>query len=55
MLVDVDKIKDNPLNLEVYGAIVPSDIDTLIESIKQLGLLQPLIITKKYTCDVCDS
>ena len=49
MLVDVDKIKDNPLNLEVYGAIVPSDIDTLIESIKQLGLLQPLIITKKYT------
>jgi hypothetical protein len=49
MLVDVDKIKDNPLNLEVYGAIVPSDIDTLIESIKQLGLLQPLIITKKRT------
>ena len=49
MLVDVDKIKDNPLNLEVYGTIVPSDIDTLIESIKQLGLLQPLIITKKYT------
>lgn len=49
MLVDVDKIKDNPLNIEVYGTIVPSDIDTLIESIKQLGLLQPLIITKKYT------
>jgi len=49
MLVDVDKIKDNPLNIEVYGAIVPSDIDTLIQSIKQVGLLQPLIITKKYT------
>jgi len=49
MHVDVNKIKDNPLNVEVYGAIVPSDIDTLIESINQLGLLQPLIITKNNT------
>jgi len=49
MHVDVNKIKDNPLNVEVYGKIVPSDIDTLIESINQLGLLQPLIITKNNT------
>lgn len=49
MLVDVDSIKENPLNVAVYGSIEPSDIDTLTASIKSLGLLQPLIINKEYT------
>lgn len=49
MLVDVSKIKEHPLNTEVYGSITPSDISTLKESIESLGLLQPLIVTKKYT------
>ena len=44
MKVNVQKLKHHPFNSEVYRL---SDIESLKESIKKVGLLEPLIINKK--------
>lgn len=44
MKIEVSKLKHHPFNSQVY---MLSDIDTLKESIKSVGLLEPLVINKK--------
>jgi len=44
MKINIRKLKHHPFNSEVYKL---SDIDSLQESIKNIGLLEPLIINKK--------
>ena len=44
MKVEVNKLKHHPFNAEVYKL---SDIDSLKESILNVGLLEPLVINKK--------
>ena len=44
MKINVEKLKHHPFNSEVYRL---SDIESLKESIKKVGLLEPLIINKK--------
>ena len=43
MIVRITDIKPHPKNSEIYDL---SNIDDLVESIKEVGLLQPLIINK---------
>ena len=45
MEIQVSKLKHHPLNQEVYFL---SDIDDLVESISEVGLLQPLIIDQHH-------
>ena len=44
MEIEVRKLKHHPFNSEVYKL---SDIDSLKESIQNVGLLEPLVINKK--------
>lgn len=44
MKVQVSKLKHHPLNREIYSL---SDIDDLTKSIKDVGLLQPLVVDQK--------
>ena len=44
MNIQVSKLKHHPLNEEIYKL---SDIDTLSNSIKEVGLLEPLVINRK--------
>ena len=44
MKVQVSKLKHHPLNREIYSL---SDIDDLTKSIKNVGLLQPLVVDQK--------
>jgi len=44
MKVDVNKLRHHPFNAEVY---MLSDIESLKESIKSVGLLEPLVINKR--------
>ena len=44
MKVDVNKLRHHPFNSEVY---MLSDIESLKESIKSVGLLEPLVINKQ--------
>jgi len=44
MLIEVSKLKHHPFNAEVYKL---SDIDSLKESILNVGLLEPLVINKR--------
>ena len=44
MKIGVSKLKHHPFNSEVY---MLSDIQTLKDSIKNVGLLEPLVINKK--------
>lgn len=50
MKVSLSKIKEHPLNEEIYGNISDADIEALSVSIKELGLLQPLILNKSKLC-----
>ena len=43
MKISVDKLQHHPLNREIYNL---SDIDSLMESITQVGLLQPLTVNQ---------
>jgi len=43
--VSVSKLKHHPLNREIYSL---TDIDDLVSSIKEVGLLQPLVVDQKY-------
>lgn len=45
MKVSVDTLKYHPINREIYNL---SSIDELMESIKQVGLLQPLTIDQHF-------
>ncbi len=45
MKAKVSKLKHHPLNREVY---LLSDIDDLVESIREVGLLQPLVIDQQH-------
>jgi len=45
MKVNVSKLKHHPLNTEIY---LLSSIQDLIISIDEVGLLQPLVVNKKY-------
>ena len=45
MEIQVSKLKHHPLNQEVYSL---SDIDDLVESISEVGLLQPLVIDQHH-------
>ena len=45
MKVPITKLSHHPKNEEIYQL---SDIEDLMESISEVGLLQPLIINKKY-------
>lgn len=45
MKVSVSKLKHHPLNREIYSL---TDIDDLVSSIKEVGLLQPLVVDQKY-------
>ena len=45
MKVNVSKLKHHPLNSEIY---LLSSIQDLITSIEEVGLLQPLVVNKKY-------
>ena len=44
MNIAISKIQPHPINKEIYDL---SDIDDLVSSIKEVGLLQPIIINKK--------
>ena len=44
MKVSVSSLHHHPLNEQIYSL---TDIDTLTNSIKQVGLLEPLVINKK--------
>ena len=44
MKVPVSSLHHHPFNEQIYSL---SDIDTLTNSIKQVGLLEPLVINKK--------
>ena len=44
MVIELEKLKHHPFNSEVYKL---SDIDSLKESILNVGLLEPLVINKK--------
>jgi ParB/RepB/Spo0J family partition protein len=43
MKISISKIKPHPINKEIYTL---SNLDDLIKSIKDVGLLQPLIINQ---------
>ena len=45
MKVNVSKLKHHPLNTEIY---LLSSVQDLIISIEEVGLLQPLVVNKKY-------
>ncbi len=45
MKVPITKLSLHPKNEEIYQL---SDIEDLMESISEVGLLQPLFINKKY-------
>jgi len=45
MKVPITKLSNHPKNEEIYQF---SDIEDLMESISEVGLLQPLVINKKY-------
>jgi site-specific DNA-methyltransferase (adenine-specific) len=45
MRVKVSKLTHHPLNKEIYSL---SDIDDLVASIEEVGLLQPLVINQHY-------
>ena len=47
MKVSVDKIKPHPLNGKIYAL---SNIDDLVASIEEQGLLTPLVINQNYFC-----
>lgn len=46
----ISKIKPCPLNESVYGKITDRDVSALLESIRELGVLTPLILNKEYEC-----
>ena len=50
MNVPITKIKPSPLNQSVYGTIRDGDVAGLIDSIRELGVLTPLILNKDYEC-----
>ncbi len=45
MKISVDKLQHHPLNRLIYNL---SDIDSLVESISQVGLLQPLTVNQNF-------
>jgi len=50
MKISLNKIKPSPLNQQVYGKITDGEVADLIESIKEIGILTPLILNKDYEC-----
>ena len=44
MIIPLSKLKSHPLNQEIYRL---SSIEELSSSIKEMGLLEPLVIDKK--------
>mgnify|MGYP000226911851 CR=1 FL=1 len=46
-LVDISKIKEHPLNKEIYSSSRKKEDEQLEENIKLYGLLQPIIVDKK--------
>ena len=45
MIVDISKLKINPFHSQIYQI---NDIDDLIESIQQSGLLVPIVVNKQF-------
>ena len=45
MKIQIDKLSHHPKNKDIYNL---SDIDDLVESIQEVGLLQPLIIDQQF-------
>ena len=45
MKVKVNKLKHHPLNSKIYNL---SNIEDLVKSINEVGLLQKIVINKKY-------
>ena len=45
--VDISKIKEHPINKEIYSSGRKSEDEELEENIKLYGLLQPIIVDKK--------
>lgn len=50
MNVPITKIKPSPLNESVYGNITDGSVAGLLESIRELGVLTPLILNNDYEC-----
>jgi ParB-like chromosome segregation protein Spo0J len=48
VLLDVSKIKDNPINREIFYDLDPKKYEALKEYIKKKGILKPLVLNNDY-------
>ena len=48
--IDISKIKEHPINKEIYSSGRKGEDEELEENIKLYGLLQPIIVDKKTNC-----
>jgi len=50
MQIPIASIKPHPLNESIYGEITEEDVADLIQSIEDVGLLEPIVINSRNQC-----
>ena len=50
MQIPIASIQPHPLNESIYGDITEEDVADLIQSIEDVGLLEPIVINSKNQC-----
>ena len=48
MKINIDILKENPLNKEIYGDDDPEQFNELVEKIRSSGWIKAILITKDY-------